>query len=91
MSASEHVVTRLSTKGQLILPKAVRERLAWKAGTQLLVEETPDGVLLKRASGFVETKPEDVFGVLPWHGKPVSLEEMDAAVLTEAKRRHAGD
>lgn len=91
MSASEHVVARLSTKGQLILPKAVRERLAWEAGTRLLVEETQDGVLLKRAPGFAATKPEDVFGILPWRGKPVSLDEMDAAVLAEAKRQHAGD
>jgi len=91
MSASKHVVTRLSTKGQLILPKAVRERLAWEAGTRLLVEETQDGVLLKRASGFATTKPEDVFGILPRRGKPVSLDEMDAAVLAEAKRQHAGD
>ena len=38
--------TMVSTKGQVILPKAIREKLKWKPGTELNVEETPNGVLL---------------------------------------------
>ena len=36
--------TRVSAKGQVVLPKAVRERRNWPAGTELKVEETPEGV-----------------------------------------------
>ena len=32
-----------------------------------------------------------VYGLLPFKGKPKSLEEMDAAVLAEAARRHHDD
>lgn len=31
--------TRLTTKGQVVIPKAVRERLRWAPGTELAVEE----------------------------------------------------
>jgi AbrB family looped-hinge helix DNA binding protein len=91
MAGAERLTTTVSTKGQVILPKAIRERREWEPGTRLLVEETPDGVLLKRAPAFAETRPEDVFGFLPHHGAPKSVDEMDAGVLAEARRRHAGD
>jgi hypothetical protein len=32
-----------------------------------------------------------VFGVLAYKGTPKTLEEMDAGVLAEARRRHARD
>jgi AbrB family looped-hinge helix DNA binding protein len=83
--------TTLSTKGQVILPASIRRARAWGAGTRLVVEETPDGVLLKAAPIFPRTQPGDVFGCLPRAGPPVSLEDMDAAVVAEARRRHAGD
>src|SRR5580658_3848144 len=31
--------TRLSTKGQIVLPKALRTSRAWKPGTEFIVEE----------------------------------------------------
>ena len=85
------MTTTVSTKGQVVLPKALRRRQDWDAGTRLLVEETPEGVLLKRAPAFAETKPQTVFGVLQHQGAPRSLEEMDAAVMAEARRRHGRD
>ena len=85
------LTTTVSTKGQVILPKQIRERRAWNTGTRLLVEDTPEGVLLKPAPVFAETRPEDVFGSLPHTGRPKSIEEMDAGVLAEARRRHARD
>ena len=90
MSVSEGLTTTVSTKGQVILPKAIRQALRWEAGMRLVVENTPEGVLLKPAPVFAETHPEDVFGRLACDGAPKSLAEMEAGVLAEAKRRHAG-
>ena len=45
MPGSERLTTTVSTKGQAVLPKAVRTTLRWRAGTRLVVESTPDGVL----------------------------------------------
>ena len=90
MSTPERLTTTVSTKGQVILPKAIRRALRWEAGMQLVVENTPEGVLLKPLPAFAETLPEDVFGRLACDGAPKSLADMEAGVLAEAKRRHAG-
>jgi AbrB family looped-hinge helix DNA binding protein len=89
MASAEGATTTVSTKGQVILPKAIRERRRWRAGTRLVVEDTPDGVLLKPAPLFAPTRPEDVFGMLKYSGPPKTIEEMDAAIEAEVKRRHA--
>jgi AbrB family looped-hinge helix DNA binding protein len=91
MPSDQKLTVRLSTKGQVILPKSIRQRRHWDAGTRLVVEETTDGVLLKTAPSFGPTKPEEVFGSLKVSGPPKTLEEMDAGVLAEARRRHARD
>ncbi len=83
----EGLTTIVSTKGQVILPKAIREQRHWPSGTRLTVEDTAEGVLLKAAPMFAETKVDVVFGSLGFEGTPKSIEEMDAAVAAEAKRR----
>lgn len=40
--------TRLSAKGQVVIPKDVRDRLGWAQGSDLEVVETAGGVLLRR-------------------------------------------
>ncbi|TIP30623.1 MAG: AbrB family transcriptional regulator [Mesorhizobium sp.] len=87
MANPQRLVTTVSTKGQVTLPSAIRKRREWDAGTRLLVEDTPEGVLLKPAPVFAETRPEDVFGSLPHRDRPKTLEEMDVGVLAEARRR----
>jgi AbrB family looped-hinge helix DNA binding protein len=91
MASTERVITTVSTKGQVILPKAIRQQRQWNAGTRLVVENTPDGVLLKAAPLFAATRVEDVFGSLNVPGPAKTLEEMDAGIVAEAKRRHARD
>ena len=88
MAHLDPLITTVSTKGQVILPKAIRQRRDWDAGTRLVVEETPEGVLLKRAPIFTPTRPENVFGMLPFVGEPKSLEDMEAGVLAEARQHH---
>ena len=90
MPMTERLITTVSTKGQVILPKAIRQALRWEAGTRLVVESTPEGVLLRPAPVFAETRGEDVFGCLAYDGAPRTLAEMDAGIVAEARRRHAG-
>ena len=79
--------TTVSTKGQVILPKSIRQSKDWGAGTRLLVEDTSEGVFLRRVPAFVPSRPETVFAMLRWTAEPKSIEDMDAAVLQEARRR----
>ncbi len=87
MGVQERITTVISTKGQVILPKAIREHRHWAPGTRLTVEETPEGVLLKATPAFTETSIDAVFGSMRHSGKALSLEEMDAAIASEGKRR----
>lgn len=91
MGSDPKITTTVSTKGQVILPKAIRGRRHWHAGTRLVVEDTPDGVLLKAAPLFKPTRSGDVFGMLAYKGAAKTIAEMDAAVAEEVKRRHARD
>lgn len=91
MAGAPKLTTTVSTKGQVILPKAIRAGRQWKAGTRLEVEDTPQGVLLRAAPLFPATRIEDVFGCLNYSGPPTSIEEMDAGVLAEARRQYEGD
>lgn len=81
--------TRISSKGQVVLPAAVRTRHRWTAGTRLTVEDTPDGVLLRAAPLFPPTTVDEVFGSLKYDGPTISIEDMDKAIAMEVARRHA--
>ncbi len=87
----ELLTTTVSTKGQVILPSAIRRALGWGPGTRLAVETTSGGVLLKPTPEFPETRPDDVFGRLACNDAPRSLSEMEAGIVAEAKRHQAGD
>jgi AbrB family looped-hinge helix DNA binding protein len=82
--------TILSTKGQIILPKSIRDARAWGPGTQFVVQETKDGILLRPAGLFSETSLDQVAGCLRTTGKAKTLAQMDAAIASEVKRRHDG-
>jgi AbrB family looped-hinge helix DNA binding protein len=72
--------TRLSSKGQVIIPKAVRESHHWRPGQVLEVIVTPDGVLLRSKPPFAPTRLDEVAGSLAYSGPAVSLDEMAQAI-----------
>lgn len=75
--------THLSSKGQVILPKAVREAHGRAPGTAFTVEDVEDGVLLRPLKSVPPTRLDDVAGCLPVSGPARSAEEMDAAIVDE--------
>jgi len=80
--------TRLSTKGQIVLPKAMRTARAWGPGTEFTVEEARDGILLRPARPFPEAELDKVAGCLRSKHKSKTLAQMDAAIRRELIRRH---
>ena len=72
-------VTTVSTKGQVVLPKALRDRHGWTPGTRLVVEDTPQRRRLRPERVFPESRIEDLHGMLKHDGPPVSIEDMNAA------------
>jgi AbrB family looped-hinge helix DNA binding protein len=80
--------TRLSTKGQIILPKTIRTSHAWESGTEFTVEEFGDGVLIRPSLAVPKSTIDDVAGCLRRKRKRTTLAEMDAAIEREVIKRH---
>jgi AbrB family looped-hinge helix DNA binding protein len=80
--------TRLSTKGQIVLPKDMRTSRAWGPGTEFIVEERGDGVLLRPVERFPVTNLDQVAGSLRSQGKSRTSRQMQTAIEREAGRRH---
>lgn len=51
--------TRLSSKGQIVIPKDVRDRLRWKPGMELEVVQTPGGITVRATAPFSKTLKMD--------------------------------
>lgn len=76
--------TRLSSKGQIIIPKAIRALHGWANGQEFIVEETEQGLLLRpyKPLTLPKTSLSQVAGCLKqhYHGKAKTLAEMDEAI-----------
>ena len=79
--------TRLSSKGQLVLPKAIREADAWTEGTEFIVERVPEGVLLRPVRSLPATLLEDVIGCAGYRGPARSAADMERAIAQGVKAR----
>jgi len=79
--------TKLSSKGQVVLPSSIRTARHWRAGAEFAVEDTPEGVLLRPLKPFPPTRVDEVFGSAGYRGPALSLAQMDAAIAAEAKKR----
>lgn len=79
--------TRISTKGQIVLPKEVRERQGWAPGTELDVEAEGEVVLLRPVRSGRRMSAEEVYGCLKWDGPPKTIEEMDQGVAEQVRER----
>ncbi len=78
--------TKLSTKGQVVLPKSLRAAHRWKPGTEFIVRERDGGILLVPKVGSKARTWSSVLGCLPYSGRPKSIREMDERVAAEARK-----
>ena len=78
------LITRLSSKGQVVLPKAVREALALEPGDELWVE-IEDGTI--RIVPRKKHRLEDVLGRFPGHPPRKHFDK--AEELLDAEREEA--
>lgn len=80
--------TKLSSKGQVILPKAVRDARSWAPGTEFVVEEVAGGIMLRPLRLLPTTSLEAVFGCLNYKGRAKTLAQMEKAVAQGVEERH---
>ena len=79
--------TRLSNKGQVVIPKAVRALHGWEAGVELAVESVDDGIILKPIKPYEATKIDEVIGCIGYKGPKKSLKEMEVAIAKGAREK----
>jgi AbrB family looped-hinge helix DNA binding protein len=71
----------VTSKGQITIPKSVRDDLGLVSGSRVVFERTASGdYLLKREAGSIRS----LRGVVDHRGAPVSVQEMDDAIAAAA-------
>jgi AbrB family looped-hinge helix DNA binding protein len=80
--------TKLSSKGQVVLPKWVRDARRWEPGTEFAVEEVSEGILLRPLRPFRSTSFAEVFGCLKYTRRAKTLRQMEKAVARAVRQRH---
>jgi len=81
-------ITKLSSKGQVIIPKPLRTSHHWEAGQELVVIDAGDGILLKPKAPFPETEIADAAACLDFKGKAKSLDDMELAIAKGIKDKY---
>ncbi len=72
----------LTSKGQITLPKSVRERLGVEAGDRIEFIESEHGFVVRPATRDIRT----LKGMVPKPKKPVSIAEMNRAIAKQGGR-----
>lgn len=74
--------TKLSGKGQVVIPKELRDALAWEPGTNLSVRRSGGRVILEPIRPDRPRISYEEFRrrVPAYQGKPKTIEEMDAGI-----------
>jgi AbrB family looped-hinge helix DNA binding protein len=77
--------SRVTSKGQVTLPVALRRRLAIEVGDDLVFEETPDGVAMRVVHRH---KLGDFLGVVPVDGLAADHAAERAVAAKHLAERH---
>lgn len=78
--------TRVTSKGQVTLPVALRRRLAIEAGDDLIFDETPAGVTVRVVH---RRQLGDFLGALPVAGPAIDHAAERAAAARRLAERHS--
>lgn len=70
----------LSSKGQIVIPKEIRDQLHWHTGTQITLLAGTSGVTLRSVPKKKGRRFEDLIGMLKHDGPPLSTEDLCAPV-----------
>lgn len=80
------VLATITSKGQLTIPKAVRDFLKLSTGDKVEIVVTKNGEGVIRP---ISKKVDEVFGILHKQGrKTISIDEMNLAIKERMKKRN---
>ena len=82
--------TKLSSKGQVIIPKVFRSAHHWEAGLELIVIDTEDGILLKPKTPFEASTLNEAAGCLQVLGATKQPEDIEARIRQKLREEWRG-
>lgn len=82
--------TKLSSKGQVVIPKSLRNTHRWEAGMEFTVIDVGDGLLLKPKAPFAPAELAEVAGLFKDKVTARTDEEIEAALREDARRKWRG-
>ena len=71
------VVATMTSKGQVTIPKEIRDELGLTPGARISFSRNEHGDFILRRQ---RRRIQDFIGIVTYDGPPVSLEEMDEAI-----------
>lgn len=72
--------TRLSSKGQIIIPQSIRMSYKWESGLEFAVIEIDNGILLTPIKPFKSTSIKDVLGCTGYKGSKKTIKDMEKGI-----------
>lgn len=81
--------TRLSSRGQVVLPKRIREKHQLDAGQEFEIIDTDEGILLRPRSAFPQTTFEEVRGATGYDGPRVPTDRLTGAEALRRKKKRS--
>ena len=81
------MIATLTSKGQITVPKEIRDRLGLDAGSMLDFQVLPDNTITARA---VKPDARRIRGLLEsLHAGPLTIEQMDEGIARHLRDKHA--
>lgn len=81
--------TKMSARGQVVIPKDVRDRLGLTEGMVLDVIETGDGVILRRPTTGERISASEAAArmreIIDWQGPPLPIESLSWSAEVDRK------
>ena len=80
MSIKTRDTVRLSSKGQLVIPRKIRRKLHWEPGMELTVSLTGSGVTILPRKKPAGKSLQELRGCLKYDGPRISNETLQAPI-----------
>ena len=74
--------SKIGARGQVTIPKEIRETLQIQPGDTVCYLVEQDGVRIKKMGSI-----KDIKAMVEYDGPPVSIDEIDDAILEDAARK----
>ena len=84
---SDVATTKMSSKGQVVIPEAIRERLNLKPGSQFVVLASEDAVILKTIEAPTVAQYDDLLRAARRAAREAGMKRSDIATAIKSVRR----